>query len=208
MKELALYVVNTFVAVFVIVDPFALVPVYLTLTERFTAAERRHIKSKAVLIAASMLLFFSFTGLRLFNFFGFTLPAFQIAGGILLLLLGVEQLAAKRVPVKKDEQAESLEKDDISIFPFATPLLAGPGAISTVVLFSAEAPDAAHRTAVLVAIAAVMVVCLGILTIAPLIQRVLGKIGINLLTRVMGIILTAIAVQFIITGVKGAISAP
>src|SRR5436190_788689 len=137
MRTEFLYLINTIVALFVIVDPFAVVPVYLTLTERFTHPERRTIRRKASVVATGILVTFALTGLGIFNLFGITLPAFQIAGGILMLMLGTAQLGANRARVKPEEREEGLERDDISIFPLATPLIAGPGSISTVVLYAA-----------------------------------------------------------------------
>jgi multiple antibiotic resistance protein len=107
--------------------------------------------------------------------------------------------------VRKEETQEGLERDDISIFPLATPLLAGPGAISTVVLYAADSTTITRRLSLLAAIATVMLATYGILKIAPLMFRLLGKTGLNLLTRVMGIILTAVAVQFILNGIRGAL---
>lgn len=196
------FLINTFVALFVIVDPFAVVPVYLTLTERFGVAERQAIRNKATLIATLLLMMFAATGLGVFKLFGITLPAFQIAGGILLLGFGLSQLNRTRVRMTDSEQEENLARDDISIFPLATPLIAGPGAISTVVLYSSKAESAFRVVNLILAIALVMIASHFVLKAAPLIYRVLGKTGLNLLTRLMGIIVSAIAVQFIINGIK------
>ena len=129
---------STFAAIFVIIDPFAVVPVYLTITEKLGREEQLLVCRKASVISAIILLIFAFTGTTIFNVFGISLPAFQIAGGILLLLLGIAQLDANRRRVKIEEQMESMEKEDVSIFPLAMPLIAGPGAISTVVLISSQ----------------------------------------------------------------------
>lgn len=200
----ATYILNTAVALFVIVDPFALIPVYLTLTERFDKLERRHIRRKATTIAALILVFFALTGLGLFRLFSITMPAFQIAGGILLLVFGLTQLNQQRVRVTPKETEEGLHRDDISIFPLATPLLAGPGAISTVVLFSSQATTPLRTLNLLIAIVMVLSAAHFLLRLAPVLYRFLGRTGLNLITRIMGIIICAIAVQFMINGIRTA----
>jgi multiple antibiotic resistance protein len=146
------------------------------------------------------------TGEGIFRLFGISIPAFRIAGGILLLLLGIAQLEAHRERVKTEEENESYSRDDISIFPLATPLLAGPGSISTVVLQSSEVHGPLQNALFLLAIACVFIVTYFLLKSAPHLYRLLGKTGINLVTRIMGIILTAIAIQFIIDGVMGVVA--
>lgn len=203
VKTEFLYVLQTFVAVFVIVDPFAVVPVYLTLTERFSPEGIRVTRRKASLVALGVLSLFALTGLSVFNIFGITLPAFQIAGGILLLLLGISQLNNNRARVKPEETSEGLERDDVSVFPIGTPLLAGPGAISTTVLLSTQAHGWLRVTGLMLAILAAMFCAYLVLKAAPALFRILGKTGLNLLTRIMGLILSAIAVQHVINGLTG-----
>lgn len=205
MKDLISYFLNTFVSIFVIVDPFAVVPVYLTLTHRLDTESIRTTRHKATLVAALLLIVFALTGLAIFRIFGITLPAFQIAGGILLLLVGIAQLNANRSRVKPEEKDESLAKEDVSVFPLATPLIAGPGAISTVVLLSSQAKEITYLIGLVVAILAALAANHLILKGAPLLFRFLGQTGLNLLTRIMGIILTAVAVQFLINGITGAL---
>jgi multiple antibiotic resistance protein len=143
--------------------------------------------------------------MSLFNFFGTTLPAFQIAGGLLLFKFGIEQLGANRTRVKEEERDESLHREDISIFPLATPLLAGPGAISTVVLQSSKAKSPVNLAALCLAIILAIIVCNLVLKLGPLLFRLIGTTGLNLLTRLMGLILTAVAVQFVINGISAVI---
>lgn len=200
MKEELTHALNSFVSIFVIVDPFAVIPVYLGLTDRFTPQALVRIRRKATLVACCILIFFAVTGMSLFNFFGTTLPAFQIAGGLLLFKFGIEQLAANRTRVKEEERDESLHREDISIFPLATPLLAGPGAISTVVLQSSKAKSTPSLLMLCVAIILAVALCNVVLKLGPLLFKVIGTTGLNLLTRLMGLILTAVAVQFIING--------
>jgi len=198
------YVLHTFVAIFVIVDPFAVVPVYLALTDRFSPEGIAHTRKKASVVAFSVLAVFALTGLGIFKLFGVTLPAFQIAGGILLLLLGISQLNNNRARVRPEETNEGMERDDVSVFPLGTPLLAGPGAISTVVLLSSEAHTPLRTAGLMVALVLAMFAAYLCLKAAPMLIRILGKTGLNLFTRVMGLILTAIAVQFMLNGFRAA----
>ena len=198
------YLLTTFVAIFVIVDPFALVPIYLTFGDRFSPTDMVVIRRKAVLIGGGILLTFAVTGMGVFTVFGITMPAFQIAGGILLLQIGIEQLNSKRTRVRPDEKEESMEKDDVSVFPLAMPLIAGPGAISTVVLLASEADGIPHRVGLVVCVVAVMVLTFVCLRAAPRLYRVLGTTGLNLMTRILGIILAAVGVQFVLNGIKSA----
>jgi len=203
MWEEILYVLRTFVAVFVIVDPFAMVPVYLSLTERFSPDGIRATRRKASLVAFGILSVFAMTGLTVFHLFGITLAAFQIAGGILLLLLGIQQLNNSRTRVKPEETSEGLDRDDVWVFPLGTPLLAGPGAISTVVLLSTQAKDPIRMVGLEVAVIGAMLASYAVLKSAHFLFALLGRTGLNLLTRLMGLILTAIAIQFMINGMTG-----
>lgn len=198
------YFTGAFITILFIVDPFALIPVYLTLTERYSTHERRSVRMRAVLIALSLLVFFAVSGTTFFEYFGITLPAFQIAGGILLFVLGFSQVNAKQEKVSRIENQEGMEKEDISVFPLAMPLLAGPGAISTIILLSTKTGSILRLSELIVAIALCMFLTLLILKFSPFFLKVMGRTGLNLLSRIMGIILTAIGVQFVINGVREA----
>lgn len=201
--DLKLYVISffsSFSALFAIVDPFALIPVFLTMTDRFSPAERKHVCSKAAIVATCILLSFAFAGERIFQLFGISIPAFQIAGGILLLRFGIAQLSAERERVKSEEESESFERSDISIFPMATPLLAGPGSISTVVIRASTTKGIVDQVLFALSIVLVFVITYFLLRSAPYLYRLLRRTGLNLLTRIMGIILTAMAIQYIING--------
>ncbi|HYX38234.1 MAG: MarC family protein [Pseudobdellovibrionaceae bacterium] len=197
---------SSFTALFAIVDPLAVIPVYLGLTDRFSAKERSVVSLKACAIATVILSIFAVTGEGIFRLFGISIPAFRIAGGILLLLLGISQLEAHRERVKTEEENESFSREDISIFPLATPLLAGPGAISTVVLQSSQISGPLPTALFLASITCVFIASYFLLKSAPHLYRLLGRTGINLVTRIMGIILTAIAIQFIIDGILGVVA--
>lgn len=198
------YFTGAFVTLFFIIDPFAAVPIYVTLTERFSAADRRIIRIKAVAIALGLLTLFATTGMKFFELFGITLPAFQIAGGLLLLTLGMSQLNATRRKVSTEEEDEGMHRDDISVFPLATPILAGPGAISTVILLATAADSYLRLTELILAITLCMALSLLVFRSSQYLVRVLGTTGLTLFSRIMGIVLTAVAVQFILNGVTEA----
>lgn len=199
------YFTGALVTLIFIVDPFAAVPIFVTLTERFSIADRSSIRIKATFIALAMLMVFAITGMKFFELFGITLPAFQIAGGLLLLGLGMSQLNATRRKVSSEEEDEGLAKHDVTVFPLAMPLLAGPGAISTVILLATKAGSLLRLFELLAAIVVCMVVVLLVLRSAHSLTRVLGQTGLTLLSRIMGIVLTAVAVQFVLNGIAEAI---
>ncbi len=198
------YIWAMVVSLFVIVDPFAVIPVYLGFCEDTTHKERAAMRVKSTAIAFCILSLFAISGLALFNFFHISIHGFRIAGGILLLKFGISQLSGERKRVKAEEKLDLEDSDSYAVFPLATPLLAGPGSISTVVLFSSAADSPIRKAGLVLAIFIVLLASYILLKFAPLIARLLGKTGLNLLTRIMGIIISAIAVEFILTGIRAA----
>ncbi|APJ05135.1 hypothetical protein AXG55_08230 [Silvanigrella aquatica] len=198
------YLFNTFISVFVMVDPFAAIPVYLLLTERFTPSDVKKTRRKAILIASSILLVFAFTGMSILNLFGISISALRIAGGILLLRFALEHMMGSSEKMKHDEEDESRLKDDISVVPLAMPLLAGPGAISTIVVQSTEAHNFLYYCLLVIAIILVMFVTALTLNYSQYLFRLLGKTGLNLMGRIMGILIAAIAIEFVIKGLSEA----
>ena len=194
--------IHSFVSLFVVIDPFALIPIFLTVTSNHSAADRNAICAKACILALIILLAFTFMGLGIFKVFGFGLPAFQIAGGILLLKLGLEQLEAKRERLAKSEEQEANQGDDVSVFPLATPLLAGPGAISTILLQSTDEASKYGLLNITLALVSVIICSYLILRFSKVFLKVLGETGLNLFTKIMGVILTAVAVQFVLNGLE------
>lgn len=198
------YLFNTFVSVFVMVDPLAAVPVYLLLTERFSYSNVKRIRRKAVFVALIILLLFALMGMGILNFFGISMAALRIAGGILLLKFSIEQMVEHPEKIKDDEEDESLHRDDISIVPLAMPLLAGPGAISTVVVQSTRANDSINICLLLLTIVLVMYATYVTLKFSRYLYKVFGKTGLNLIGRIMGILVAAIAIEFVISGLREA----
>lgn len=205
--------VNFFIALFALIDPIGNVPLFAAATTGATEAGRRRVAVYIALFAFAFLTFFYLTGLALLAFFGISLPAFRIAGGILLFLLGLEMVrddfsanfAEPEVPGEAalSTGAYALKRFERLIVPFAMPLLIGPGAISTVVIYASEAKryglaGAATGLGVIGAVSATIVIAFWL---TPLISKVLGKIGMTIVVRVLGLILCALAVQFVIGGI-------
>ncbi|MCI4331449.1 MAG: MarC family protein [Thermoplasmata archaeon] len=192
------------VSVFALVDPVGALPFFVSLTEGFPDADRRIVLGRAVLVLGSILGIFALVGRFLFAAFGFTLAAFEIAGGIILFLVAVEMLTGgtRSTKMTDAEREEALaRRDEISVVPLGIPLLAGPGAISTVMIYEGNAGgDVFEIVAVFAAIAATTVATWLILGYGQRILRVIGRVGVMALTRVMGLLLAAVAVQFVING--------
>ncbi len=192
-------------AVFLIVDPIAVVPVFLAMTGGDSPEKCRAMAARACLTAAALLSLFALFGSFIFEFFQVSLPAFRVAGGLLLMLTAFDMLRAQRPATKTSdaETREGSEQEDIAIVPLAIPLLAGPGAIATVMVLMAE--HGAGIQAAIPVIAAIFITCaIGyvILRSAQQVKKVLRFTGIAILERIFGLILAAIAVQFIFEGSK------
>ncbi|MBN9320176.1 MAG: MarC family protein [Caulobacterales bacterium] len=206
--------VNFFVALFALIDPIGNVPVFAAATSGANASQRRLISVYIGLFILGFLTIFYFTGLSLLEFFGISLPAFRIAGGIILFLLGLD-MARDDFTAKF---ADAADEADLStrgyarkrfeklIVPFAMPLLIGPGAISTVVIFASDAQPLGltGMAGGIASIAAVSLVVVLTFWATPIISKLLGRIGMTIVVRVLGLILCAMAVQFIIAGVGDA----
>ncbi len=195
-----------FPAIFSIVDPFSAVPVYLALTGNEERGEQRRTAIRATVTATSVLCLFAASGSIIFEFFGITIPAFKIAGGILLFSMALEMMRARTSHVKQtpEETQDAKSKDDVGVIPLGIPLLSGPGAIATAILWSSRAHKLDERIALYVSIGLVAVISLITLFSASQVVRFLGKTGINLIGRIMGLILAASAAQFVIDGVRDA----
>lgn len=189
-------------SIFFLVDPFAAIPSFIAITAGADAARRRRMAAKASLTCLIVLTSFALAGQLIFRMFGITLPAFEIAGGFILLLIGIDMLEAKRSPTQEssDEAAEASQKEDAGIVPLGIPMLAGPGAISSVMVLVGQAPDKWHMLAILGSIAITAAVSYGVLSGADRLRRVLGETGIRILVRIMGLLLVALAMQFFVNG--------
>jgi len=195
---------DSLIIMLVVVDPIGLTPIFAALTHGESAAARRKMAVRGTLIAAVILVVFALAGDHLLRLLGIGMPAFQIAGGVLLFLLAVDMVFARHSGLRSTterEQKEAETKKDISVFPLAIPLIAGPGALTTMLLMVGEQGD---DPAVLVAVLAVLLVVLTITLVALLlserIMAFLGETGANVISRVLGVILAALAVQFALDG--------
>jgi len=189
-------------SVFFLVDPIAAIPTFLAMTGDQDRLARRHMAKRAAWTCLVVLTGFAAAGKLIFRLFGITLPAFKIAGGVILLLIGLDMLRARRSPTKETpgEAAEGAEKEDVGIIPLGVPMLAGPGAISTVMVLIGGMPDWWYGIPVVLAIVAVSLASYLILAGADGVRHYLGETGIQILTRMMGLMLTAIAIQFMLNG--------
>ncbi|GHA23016.1 UPF0056 inner membrane protein [Devosia pacifica] len=179
--------------------------IFAALTRNNTPGERRVFATRGVIIAAIILLFFAFLGNAILEVFGITIPALRTAGGVLLLLIAIDMVFARHsggTGTTSEEEIESRQRDDISVFPLAMPLLAGPGAISAVILLTTGADNDLAFWAVIAAIVSVLTLSWIALLLAIPIQRMLGLTGLSVVSRVVGILLSALAVQFVFDGVK------
>ncbi len=199
------FLVAVVASVFAIVDPIGTVPFYVGLTEGFSEADRDIILRRSVIVLGGVLGMFAVFGRFLFLAFGFTLAAFEIAGGILLFFVAFEMLngeltKTKLTPSDRDEALS--RRDELAVVPLGIPLLAGPGAISTVMIYEGTAgSDPLAIAATFVAVAITTVLSYVILRLGGRIMRNFGRVGVMALTRVMGLLLAAVAVQFVVDGI-------
>jgi len=191
-------------SVLFIVDPFAVIPSFLAMTERDSPAMRRVLARRGAWTCAITLTLFALGGSLIFKLFGITIGAFKIAGGVLIGLNALDMVQARRSSQRETpaEKAEGTAKEDIGILPLGVPMLAGPGAISTVMVLALGSKSWVTTTALYVSIALTALISFLTLSAASLIERRLGQTGMRILTRLMGLVLCAIAVQFIIDGLK------
>lgn len=179
--------------------------VFAALTKDNTAKERVLFATRGVLVAAAILLFFGVLGNQILDLFGVTLPALRTAGGVLLMLIAIDMVFARHsgaTTTTSEEDVESQKRDDISVFPLAMPLLAGPGAISAVILLTTSAKSESEFFIVLAALVVILLAAWLTLLLAIPIQRMLGLTGLSVVSRVVGILLAALSVQFIFDGIK------
>jgi MarC family membrane protein len=189
-------------ALFFVVDPIGVLPIFVSMTPHDPPPKRRSMAKKACWIAAGLLMVMALAGGLLFRLLGVTLPAFKVAGGIALLLSGIDMLRGRDSPLKTSpaEQEEGAHKDDIAVFPLAMPLLAGPGAIATVMVLMGRSDGVLGVAGVLFAVVATMVASYLILRTAEYTDRWMSTTAKTIVVRVMGLLLAAIAVQFAVEG--------
>ncbi len=199
------YGLFAFSSLFVIVDPVAAVPAFVAMTSRDTVAQRLRMARVACLVMVGLLAGFALVGQSVLHLLGITLPAIQVAGALVLLLVALDMLRAQRSPVQEtaEETAAGSSKEDIAITPLAIPMLAGPAAISTIILLEAQATTWAHRGMLFACLALVGLASYIIFALGATGAKWLSPIADRIITRLMGLLLAALAVQFIFNGLKG-----
>lgn len=197
--------INDLIVFFVVIDPPGLSAMFAALTRGGDGAYRRRMAIKATLLATGILYVFAFIGGRLLEALGVTLPAFKIAGGILLFLVAIDMIFARQSGLRSAtvrEQEEARFKEDISVFPLAFPLIAGPGALTTVILLAGNASGQPWEfVSVLIILGIILLLAFFSLLASGHLMRLLGVTGSNVLGRLLGVILAAMAVQFVIDGI-------
>ena len=197
---------TAFVTLFVIIDPIGLAPIFVALTQGMSVGERRLIAIRACLVGFGVLLLFGVAGERLLELVGIGMPAFRIAGGLLLFMTAVDMLFERRTPRREknvDAAHEgSAEAYDPSVLPLATPLIAGPGALATMILLIDQQQDWMGHLVIYGVMIAVLVTALVLFLLAGFLERVLGQLGINVITRLLGMLLAALSVQFVLDGLR------
>lgn len=193
-------------AIFFVVDPIAVVPIFVGMTRTDSEEKKRAMAKRAAITAFAILTSFALAGAFVFRVLGVTLSAFKVAGGILLLMTSIEMLTGQKTRTRstKEEEQEGEEKEDVAIFPLAIPLLAGPGSIATVTALMARAGHPIYAVPVVVAIGITCFVSYLMLRAAVRISRLLGVTGMTVLNRVIGLIIGALAVQFVFDGLSDA----
>ena len=193
-----------FVTLFVILDPLGLIPLFLTLTPGASAAERRRTAMRASVIAFAILALFAITGPAVLDGLGITLGAFRVAGGLFLFWIGFELVFEKRNERKgrsAERAVDDVDDADIAAFPLAIPLMAGPGAISAVILLAGNLPGVVGKIGLLLVITAAMLATFACLAVAHRLDHFLGATGRAVISRLLGVLLAALAVQFVADGV-------
>lgn len=197
--------INAFTTLLVTTDPPGLAPIFLALTAGMNQAQRRQAAIRGTLIGFVILAVFAITGAGILSLLGISLPAFRIAGGLLLFFIAFEMIFEKRQERKEKATEVAITRDHIhnlAVFPLAIPLISGPGSISATILLAGNFQGPLERTQLIAVIALVFLMILAALVIADRIDRYLGQTGRAILTRLLGVLLSALAVQFVIDGIR------
>lgn len=202
------YFINAFATLFVTIDPVGLAPMFLAVTAGMSRADRRKVAVRATLTAAGILLIFYASGQTVLNVLGISVSAFRVAGGILLFLIAIEMIFGKRQERKAETAEKAVESqghhgtvNEIAIFPLAIPLISGPATISAIILLSSQAPDTVAYAGLGGVIAIILLSCMGAFLLADRLERLLGETAQLVITRLLGVLLAALSVQFVADGV-------
>lgn len=197
------FLITAFVALFIVIDPIGLTPIFVALTQGMSPIKRRAVGLRACMVGLGILLLFAFFGEAVLSFIGISMPAFRVAGGILLFLTALDMLFERRTKRREDQAEEDdLHEDDPSVFPLAIPLIAGPGAIATMILLVGQTEGPAGFASVILVMLAVFAIVMAMFLAAGFLERLLGKTGITVVTRLLGMLLAALSVQFVLDGLQ------
>jgi multiple antibiotic resistance protein len=203
--------IKFFVLFFVVVEPISLVPMYAALTEGASSGYKRKMACKAVILAGLILVVFSLVGGALLETMGISIDAFRIFGGLMLFLIALDMVYVRHSGARmttSTEEAEVKRREDISVFPLAFPFIAGPGALATILLVTSElSPVSMLFWGMMAVVVLVLAMTYALMRVTPRVMRVLGVTGANVVSRLTGVILGALAVQFVIDGVRGSLVA-
>lgn len=201
---------SAFAVLFVIIDPPGCAPIFATLTQGTSKRHQRTMAFKSVAVAAGILFLFAFFGENLFQALHIDFDALRIAGGIMLFMIALQMVFEKRTEARENRAEEALEiiddPEDISVFPMGIPMIAGPGTIASLLLMMSEEPSVTDQVSIMLALCAVLFCSLLAFLVAGWLMKIMGKTFTNVLTRVLGFLLAALAAQYVIDGVKGALS--
>lgn len=201
---------NAFVTILVTIDPPGLAPLYLAVTRGMNREQRAQVSIRASIIGFFILAMFALVGAKVLSVLGITLPAFRVAGGLLLFFIAFEMVFEKRNDRKEKSAETAITKDhirNVAAFPLAIPLIAGPGAISAIVLLSGSLPTATGQMSLIGIIFVCLLLTYLVFVLAERIDRLLGETGRSILTRLLGVILAALAVQFVADGIRALMGA-
>lgn len=195
--------ITAFVTLFVIIDPIGLAPIFIAVTPGMSAKQRARIGLRAVVIAAILLTLFGLVGEAILTGIGISISAFRIAGGLLLFLTALDMLFERRTERRENQGHNDAPEHDPSVFPLATPLLAGPGALATMILLVGQYPGWGHAVMIHLVMFVVLLIVLALFHLATPLARALGRTGTMVVTRLLGMLLAALSIQFVIDGLQG-----
>ncbi|WP_293574168.1 MarC family protein [Phaeobacter sp.] len=195
------FLITSFVTLFVIIDPIGLTPIFIAMTQGMSPQQKRSIALRATLTAMGLLALFAALGEAVLGFVGISMAAFRIAGGVLLFLTALDMLFERRNK-RREDRSEEDDFEDPSVFPLSIPLIAGPGSIATVILLTGQQPGIYGFAMVMGVVFAVLSILLILCLFSGVLERLLGKTGITVVTRLLGMLLAALSVQFVLDGLR------
>ncbi len=193
-----------FSSLFALINPIGIVPIFISITEEYTDQEKNKIAFKAVIFAFFILIIFSLIGELIFTFYGITIDAFRVAGGIVLFKISLDMIESKRSRTRTTpmEEKEAEEKNEIAYNPLGVPLIAGPGSIASIMILSSESSEFIQRISLFFALGLVLLITLLIFKLSKYLSKTFGRSGLRIMQRVMGLILMVISIEFIFKGVE------